>query len=49
MTEEMYTYLRQRFYRSNHTKYRKYFEEWVNNVTDNQLRYFEVEKNRIVK
>lgn len=44
MTEEMYTYLQQRFYRNNHAKYRKYFEEWVQNVTETQLMYFEKEK-----
>lgn len=44
MTKEMYTYLQQRFYRNNHVKYRKYFEEWVQNVTETQLMYFEKEK-----
>lgn len=44
MTKEMYTYLQQRFYRNNHVKYRKYFEEWVQNVTEVQLMYFEKEK-----
>lgn len=44
MTKEMYTYLQQRFYSNNHVKYRKYFEEWVQNVTEVQLMYFEKEK-----
>lgn len=47
MTKEMYTYLQQRFYRNNHAKYRKYFEEWVSNVTETQLMYFEKEKYHI--
>lgn len=47
MTQEMYIYLQQRFYRNNHAKYRKYFEEWIANVTDTQLMYFEKEKYRI--
>lgn len=44
MSKEMYTYLQQRFYKNNHVKYRKYFEEWVQNVTEVQLMYFEKEK-----
>ena len=44
MTQEMYTYLQRRFYQNNHAKYRKYFEEWVRNVTETQLMYFEKEK-----
>ena len=44
MTDNMREYLRQRFYRNNHSKYRKYFEEWLNGVVDTQLMYFEKEK-----
>lgn len=47
MTTEMYTYLQQRFYKNNHNKYSKYFEEWVQNVTETQLMYFEKEKFRL--
>lgn len=47
ITKEMYAYLQQRFYRNNHAKYRKYFEEWVQNVTEEQLMYFEKEKFRL--
>lgn len=47
MIKEMYTYLQQSFYRNNHAKYRKYFEEWVRNVTEEQLMYFEKEKFRL--
>lgn len=47
MTKVMYEYLKQRFYRNNHAKYRKYFDEWVSNVTETQIDYFEKEKYRI--
>ena len=43
MTDNMREYLRQRFYRNNHSKYRKYFEEWLSGVVDTQLMYFEKE------
>jgi len=47
MTDNMREYLRQRFNRNNHPKYHKYFEEWLNNVVDTQLMYFEKEKYRL--
>ncbi len=36
-------YLLIRFIRSNHPKYRKYAVEWINNLTTEQLSYFEKE------
>ena len=33
--------LRQWFYSINHAKYRHYFEEWYNNLTPQQLRWYE--------
>ena len=36
-------YLLIRFNRSNHPKYRKYAVEWINNLTTEQLSYFEKE------
>lgn len=36
-------YLLLRFNRSNHTKYRKYAVEWINNLTTEQLSYFKKE------
>ena len=36
--------LRERFYRNNHAKYKQYFDEWVSNITENQLFYFEKER-----
>lgn len=43
----MKEYLLQRFYRNNHNKYKKYAEEWIFNLTQDQLAYFVLEKNRI--
>jgi hypothetical protein len=47
MTSELYEHLKQQFYWNNHPKYRKYFEEWVNNLTPIQIEYFEIEKENI--
>lgn len=41
LSEEMYTYLQQRFYRNNHAKYRKYFDEMIKKLKD----YFEQKNN----
>ena len=41
-------YLRERFYRNNHPKYRKYFDEWIKNVTETQIMYFEKERLSII-
>ena len=48
MTEILYNYLRERFYKNNHDKYHKYFKKWVANLTDSQLYYFEIERNNIL-
>lgn len=40
----LFDYLRDRFYKNNHTKYRKYFDEWISNITENQLFYYEKER-----
>lgn len=37
MERELYEWLEYRFYRDNHLKYRKYFKEWVTNITPNQI------------
>ena len=47
ITDDMREYLRHRFQRNNHSKNRKYFEEWLNGVVDTQLMYFEKEKYRL--
>ena len=48
MTSVLYEYLRQRFFRNNHSKYLKYFEEWVNKITSEQIYYFEIERLNII-
>ena len=35
-----FEYLRKTFYFSNHVKYRYLFEEWVENITAQQARYY---------
>lgn len=40
MTKGLYDWLEFRFYRDNHIKYRKYFKEWVSNITPNQIEGF---------
>lgn len=40
----LFDYLRERFYKNNHVKYRKYFDEWLSNITEIQLFYFEKER-----
>lgn len=37
MERELYEWLEYRFYRDNHLKYRKYFKEWITNITLNQI------------
>lgn len=34
-------WLRLEFYKCNHAKYRKYADEWLNNLTDAQIEGFE--------
>ena len=48
MTEQLYTYLQLRFYNENHVKYHKYFEEWVQNITNNQIHYFNTEMSNLI-
>ena len=40
-------YLRFRFMRNNHNKYIKYMQEWIDNITKDQLSYFIKEKERL--
>ena len=38
-------YIRRDFYRSNIDKYRKYFDDWYNNLTDTQLYFWKKRMN----
>lgn len=40
MTQELHYYLQKEWMKNNHPKYHKYFEEWVVNITPNQIHYF---------
>lgn len=40
MNEELKLWLEKEFYYSNHPKYRKYFQEWFNNLLPHQLEGF---------
>ena len=40
MTKQLKAYLHRRWLDSNHRKYHDYFEEWVKNITQNQIEYF---------
>ena len=45
----MKEYLIRRFIYNNHNKYRKYVDEWVANLTHEQIAYFVLEKERLEK
>ena len=40
MTPQLYKWLEEIWVRHNHTKYRKYFEEWICNLTVDQIEGF---------
>lgn len=45
--KELRIYLEYRFKLNNHSKYQKYRDEWIENLTPEQLSYFAEEKKRI--
>jgi hypothetical protein len=40
MNDKLYQYLKKEFEFNNLKKYLKYFDEWVNNLTLNQIEYY---------
>ena len=48
MTKELETYLHWRFRVNNHAKYQRYLNDWLYNVTETQLQYFEQEMRRLI-
>ena len=40
MTTKLYEWLRNEFYRSNHSKYKHLFEVWISNITKSQIDSF---------
>lgn len=53
MENELFEWLKFRFYRDNHVKYRKYFDEWVANITESQIEGFKkcmfYDKEKVLK
>ena len=49
ISNEMKSYLFQRFIRNNHNKYTHYYKEWIDNITENQYIYFILKKQRLSK
>ncbi len=48
MTKGLETYLQWRFRVNNHAKYQRYLNDWLYNVTETQLQYFEQEMRRLI-
>ena len=40
MNDKLYQYLKEQWKTNNLPKYQKYFGEWVNNLTDYQIYYY---------
>lgn len=49
ISNEMKSYLFQRFIYNNANRYTHYYKEWIDNVTLDQLNYFILEKYRLNK
>lgn len=53
--DETLSWLKKEFLYSNHRKYYKYLDEWINNLTENQIIAFEkqrlgqIDKSKVVK
>ena len=47
LDKEIKSYLFQRFMRNNHNKYTHYYQEWIDNLTQDQVNYFKLEKQRL--
>ena len=44
MPKELLNWLEHEFFKSNHPKYHKYFQEWIANVTQDQIEGFEKQR-----
>lgn len=40
MEEDLYKWLEKQWLLSNNRKYHKYFKEWIDNITENQIFHF---------
>lgn len=48
MNKKLETYLQWRFIVNNRSAYHHYLNDWLYNVTETQLQYFEQEMNRLI-
>lgn len=48
MNNVLFEWLEKQFYYSNHRKYHKYFKEWISNITDSQIEYFERQRVNMI-
>jgi hypothetical protein len=46
MTKELYEWLRYRWNKDNHAKYRHLFEVWVQNITEGQIEGYSKQERR---
>lgn len=44
----LYNWLKKEFEFNNHKKYHKYFQEWVNNLSETQIFYFEKQRLSVI-
>lgn len=48
MDDILYNWLEERFRLDNHKKYHKYFNEWVSNLTRDQINSFEKQRVSLI-
>lgn len=49
MSEVLYEWLKKRWMYDNHKKYHKYFDMWVQNITEVQKDYFEKQRTSLIE
>lgn len=42
-------WLEKQFYYSNHSKYHKYFKEWISNITEDQIQGYKNQMNAVLQ
>ena len=48
MDKVLYNWLEKQFYHDNHKSYHKYLKEWIDNITDSQIQYFEKQRINVL-
>jgi hypothetical protein len=46
MDKQLYDYIEKEWRLCNHTKYQKYFNVWIKNITDSQIFHFRKDMNK---